>query len=496
MHNGNDNLVQVDAPSFHNSKMPLIRRSTKAPSSGADLSNLMKGAYDGRKRKGIDPGMVLFLICASLAIGFAITMDMKTASKQSGGVKQHLDEGVILSLEMERENDNTVTLGPHKARVAITKKGCPKPRLWMRVVGDALVSIPLDPENDDKRRWSASFSFPLEGTYSLEARWYGCDETATAFKGLSDPIKFKVKGGDSEGQLLKSRSSEPQVFPVGFWASKRKFKNPAEINAPYVWFSEAQKGTLPSPTPKLKSATSLGTSTVAVEGNPISGGFGTLSNYELVCWVGSASSALVRDAFLSIRGQINQQQRPFKFHYYALDDFAQPDKDWEGQKGGFRKCKTVLISVDEIVGELSQSDYKKQVEHFINEVLTCLHDDTFPIWMFTVNAPPMVLSQMCHSPSKHTHNHPCNDALFDLFEKRNNFPPQVKLLDNTDLVDPHFDSGLKDIHAVIAMRIFALVANQVDQWRDTNQIGHKEGLMRNGTLEPNVLQEEYVFEPL
>ena len=46
------------------------------------------------------------------------------------------------------------------------------------------------------------------------------------------------------------------------------------------------------------------------------------------------------------------------------------------------------------------------------------------------------------------------------------------------------------------MRIFALVAAQVDNWRSKDQKGLKEGLMRNGTLEPNVVEEEYVFEPL
>lgn len=178
-----------------------------------------------------------------------------------------------------------------------------------------------------------------------------------------------------------------------------------------------------------------------------------------------------------------------------LNDFTRPDKDWEGKKGGFRKCKNVLISVDELAADVSQADYKKQVEYFINEVLKCLHDETFPIWVFTVNNPPMVPSQMCNSPSKHTHNHPCNDALFDLFnEKKSNFPPQVRLLDNTDLSDPHFDENLKDIHSAIAMRIFALSANQVDAWRAMDQKGIKDGLMRNGTLEPNVVQEEYEFE--
>jgi hypothetical protein len=220
----------------------------------------------------------------------------------------------------------------------------------------------------------------------------------------------------------------------------------------------------------------------------------------LVCWVGSSTSSLIRDAFLSLRGQIDSQQRPFKFHYYPLNDFINADKDWEGRKRSFRKCKIVLVSVDEYAYEISQADYKKQVEYFIQQVLKCLHDDTFPIWMLTVNNAPMSnLSKMCHSPSRHTHNHPCNDALIELLDsnyKRNNFPPHVKLLDNTDLTDPQFDENRKDIHAVIAMRIFALVAAQVDSWRSKDQKGLKEGLMRNGTLEPNEVQEEYVFEPL
>lgn len=474
----------------------LNRRTHKATSS---FDSLPEKGHQSKKRKGIDVGLVLFLLCGSLAIGFVVTQELQThsKSKQIDGIKQHLDDGVILSLEMDRKNDRAVTMGPHKARVAITQKSCPKPRLWMHLVGAALVSIPMDPENDDKSRWSASFAFPVEGDYTLEVRWYGCDEEVNTFTGLAKPITFNVKGGDSEGQLQTTRSSEPEIFPVGFWASKQKFSNAESIQAPYVWFSEAQKGTLPSATPNLQSETTLGTSTVALEGNPITNGFHDLSNYELVCWVGGSSSSLMRDAFLSLRPQIDGEQRPFKFHYYPLNDFTNADKDWGGNKGGFRKCKNVLISVDELATEVSQSDYKKQVEYFINQIALCLHDETFPIWIFTVNVPPMNPSTMCHSPSKHTHNHPCNDALFDLFEgKRNNLPPQVKLLDNTDLTDPQFDANLKDIHAVIAMRTFALISAQVDQWRSIDQKGIKEGLMRNGTLIPNEMQQDYVFEPI
>ena len=478
--------------------MALIRRPKKGSSSSDVFHD--EGSYGNRERKGVDVGLVLFLLCGALAMAFALTQEHQAATKrtQIEGIKQILEDGVILSLEMDRENEFSVTLGPHKARLAIAKKGCPNPRLWMRLVGTALVSIPMEPENDDKNRWSASFTFPLKGEYHLEVRWYGCSEEETPFTTLAQPISFTVKGGVSQAYSLTTRSSNPEIFPVGFWVSKRKFKNAVSIHSPYVWYSESKKGTLPSATPHLLAETTLGISSVAIEAYEVSiNGFRDLSNYELVCWVGSSSAKFIRDAFLSLRAQIDEQQRPFKFHYYPLNDFSHADKDWEDRRGTFRKCKNVLISVDELPDDVSQAEYKKQVEHFMHQVVKCLHDDTFPIWMFTVNNAPMIgPSKMCHAPSRHTHNHPCNDALFELFDRSKRFPPQVKLLDNTDLTDPQFGDNMNDVHAVIAMRIFALVAAQVDQWRSIDQKGLKEGLMRNGTLEPNQSQEDYVFEPL
>jgi hypothetical protein len=266
-----------------------------------------------------------------------------------------------------------------------------------------------------------------------------------------------------------------------------------------VWVAEDKQGSFRNAAELLQVSSGQSKSTVAVEGNPVPKGFHDLSNYELVCWVGSESAERIRDAFLSLRPSISANQRPFKFHYYPLHNLAKPDIEWEGRKGGFRKCKNVLISVDELKESVSQSDYKNQVEYFINQVIKCLHDETFPIWMLSVNIPPMVseLPKLCHSPQKHTHNHPCNDALFDLFDKkRTSFPHQVKLLDNTDLSDAHFDQNSKDIYATIAMRIFSLVGKQVEMWRSVGQKGIKEGLMRNGTLEPNMEQEDYVFDPL
>ena len=477
--------------------MALSRRPLKSSSSVDSLHE--EENHGNRERKGVDVGLVLFLLCGALAVAFAVTQEHQAAAKrtQIDGIKQSLEEGVILSLEMDRKNDFSVTLGPHKARVAIGKKGCPKPRLWMRLVGAALISIPMDPENDDRNRWSAAFAFPIEGEYLLDVRWYGCGDEETSFTKLAEPISFTVKGGNSQDQILTTRSSNPEIFPAGFWALKRKFKNAVSIHSPYVWFSESKKGTLPSATPHLLAETRLGVSSVAMEGYQISTkGFHDLTNYELVCWVGSSSASLIREAFLSLKGQIDPEQRDFKFHYYPLNDFSHADKDWEDRRSGFRKCKTVLISVDELADDISQAEYKKQVEYFIHQVLECLHDSTFPIWMFTVNNSPMISSsKMCHSPARHTHNHPCNDALFELFDRNKRFPPQVKLLDNTEVTDPQFGENKNDIHAVIAMRIFALIAAQVDDWRSMDQKGLKAGLMRNGTLEPNEVQEDYKFEP-
>eukprot|EP00543_Licmophora_paradoxa_P010463 CAMPEP_0202457762 /NCGR_PEP_ID=MMETSP1360-20130828/14689_1 /ASSEMBLY_ACC=CAM_ASM_000848 /TAXON_ID=515479 /ORGANISM="Licmophora paradoxa, Strain CCMP2313" /LENGTH=491 /DNA_ID=CAMNT_0049077921 /DNA_START=76 /DNA_END=1551 /DNA_ORIENTATION=- len=461
-----------------------------------------KDNNDGRSNKGSsDFGLILFLSCGLIALVFAITQDLKAAGGltfATDGIRLPIEEDAIVTLNMKRLNDNEVSLGPHQAAVIITNSLCQTPRIWMRLKGDALVLIPLNPAQDDIYKWTATFYLPLQGNYELDARFYGCQDSDTTtdigYQTIQNQVTFTA-GNGGISQMLPSKSSK-NIFPVGLWLNKDRFREDATItNTDYVWFAKDKISSARQVGKFYVAKSNQGESTVTVEGNPMSSDdFNALTNYELVCWVGGESSAAIRDAFFSVRAEISVGQRPFKFHYYPMTDFVKPDKDWDDTKrGGFRKCKHVLVSLDEPEVPMSQAEYTKQVLNFLGHLVKCLQDETFPIWMFTVNTPPMKPTKLCHHRSKLTYHHPCNDALFEIFQKKY-LPAQVNLLDNTDLVGPIFElEGQKDVTAVIAMRIYALVGAQVKAWRGVGQMGRKDGLMRNGTLEPNHDHGPYQF---
>ena len=142
---------------------------------------------------------------------------------------------------------------------------------------------------------------------------------------------------------------------------------------------------------------------------------------------------------------------------------------------------------------MSQDEYKLHANTFPHHLVKMFDDETFSIWMLTVNLPSISNATMCAGPKRRTNHHPCNDALFDLFGGTKTFPDRVRLLDNTDLTDPLLDDGLQDAVAVIAMRIFPIAGLQVNTWRKSNQRGTKQGLIRKGKLEPNAVFTVYEF---
>jgi hypothetical protein len=113
-------------------------------------------------------------------------------------------------------------------------------------------------------------------------------------------------------------------------------------------------------------------------------------------FVGSAlaTSAVSRENFLSLRGQLAKIQRPFKFHYNKITDLSNPEVSMD-EKRMSRKCKQTWVMMDEM--EVSQEEYKKQVVNFLQGIEKCMHDDTWSIWMFTVNTNN---PKACHSPSR------------------------------------------------------------------------------------------------
>lgn len=238
--------------------------------------------------------------------------------------------------------------------------------------------------------------------------------------------------------------------------------------------------------------------------------FGELSNYELLCFVGNKTMQDVRASFLDLRGQLFKGQRPFKFHFYNVADLEKPDRYWtEEKKTSMRKCKHMLINMEEFVQPLSQREYQAQIQNFVGHLLKLMNDETFPIRLLTWTE-SAVGTPYCHSPFLPWSNqHPCNAVLHSLFQQDPPvFPPRVKLLDNTDLtlpVDVDGSGGGNEktsmrpyFLAAIALRIFVIVGEQVAAWRQVGQIGKIDGLYRNGEVEPNFKLEPYLRwgEPL
>lgn len=394
---------------------------------------------------------------------------VKSPAKEETGRVVMIDDKVKLVFDMNQiSSGDVVGLGPHAMRVLI-EGDCPQPRLHVRLHGDALVNIAI--QND----WSASFDMPVEGSYKVDAKWFGCEGSSSTPVSPAEAVAFTAKEGGYAPRMVSSNSSSPS-FPTGFWLSKAKFPSQETIKSDYVWLPiEMRNSTLPTTFYQESKATTV------MEGNPIPGAFSKLSNYEVVCFVGSPSAAgAYHQAFLSLRAQISSAQRPFKFHYYKVTDFTKPDQHWTDRHMS-RKCKHTLVSVDELDMDLSQQEYKQQVKEFLEGVVKCLHDDTFVVWMFTVNHVLPTSNRLCHSTSTTSqYHHPCNTALLELFQEKA-LPDWVKLLDNTDL--SYAQPEAKDLVATIAMRIFALIGFKVELWRKVGQAGRVDGLHRNGQIE-------------
>lgn len=467
---------------------PVYRRS-RPPS--IQTENLVyENEHVISKKRSVMPRwqtVLLFLLVSAviaLAAHHAVNVPfLLRRNKLSWMIQTQVAPGIMLKLGLSRSNDKTVAMmGPHKAELIFRQEAanCQSPQTWLRLVGDALLSVPMSLV--DTSTWAGTFSVPINGTYSVQVQWT-CNDSADSMQSFTVPTSLKMIGNSSVSSEIQKSKSSNHFFQEGMWISSEKFKT-GVVDQPYIWHDPQ---TAPTDATLIKALSSLGESLVSKEATVIPEKFQELSNYELVCWLGSQSAATIREAFLSLRPLLFPSQRPFKFHYYNVTNFQKPDQHWDDEtKKRFRKCKTIFVSLDKLdEAPMTQEEYKRQVQTFLGHIVTAINDETFPIWMITVNAPPMTASRMCTSSAMtSTTHHACNDALFSLW-KENTFPPRVKLLDTTDLVDPQFGSHLKDVFAVIAMRIYAIVGEQVEEWRKANQIGKVNGLVRNGKVEPN-----------
>ena len=154
---------------------------------------------------------------------------------------------------------------------------------------------------------------------------------------------------------------------------------------------------------------------------------------------------------------------------------------------------------------LSYNEYLSQITTFINHLIKAF-DETFPIWIFSIMEPPMLANNCFNTTTDgekilttiQNNEHPCNILLKNLINRQDGtssvFPNRVRLLDNTDLSLAHWErSEHNSIVATVALRIFVLVGQKVNEWRSVGQRGTVKGLVRNGITEPNFELIPYNF---
>ncbi|KAG7366383.1 hypothetical protein IV203_029053 [Nitzschia inconspicua] len=461
----------------------IKRKTTNSSGNGANFrsTSFHSSARSPKQSFLITPALVVGALCVAAYMFSETALFPSSQPKQykvPEGNRYPIENNVVLLLDLDEGSE---TLGPHRAKLLAGKNDCPNLGFWLRLEGDALETVLLEESGDS---WEGTFSFPIAGKYEIAAYWKGCDHPSSDVKRI--PIlNINVTGRAATSERSAATTNDfATLFPKAAWISSKKFHDVPKVT-PYVWHD-------PSIAATDAALITTSNSTVSKQGAtfPDNGFFlfRKLSNYELVCWVGSQSAADSRNVFLEERRSIAAGQRPFKFHIYSSNNFLHPAEDWpENEQSRFRKCKHILVSIDQIKTPLTQQEYATQVTRFINHLLKAFPDDTFPIWMFTVNESPMNPTN-CFPPyiARRTSDHPCNDVLKELFlGEKKIFPERVHFLDNTALSLPQLGENQEDVTAAIAMRIFVFVGKRVQEWRESGQEGKIDGLHRGGVVEPN-----------
>ncbi len=410
-----------------------------------------------------------------------------------------IDEGIKIGINWNESSavDGEVVknLGPHKISVMTS---CPRQVPYVYVSGDALLPIILLEKNH--LEWAGEFTLPMTGKFELEIMSSRCES--------GEQVTFKIRQFDIIDDSKHSSADAIDIHsPINFanemlakggWLSSSKLKIDITSEQPnkYVWMNPAL---INEEVHGIENANAL----VLKEGSVTTEHgfyeFQKLSNYELVCFFGSQSAKDLHESLLSLRGSLFPHQRPFKFHYYEVNDMVHPDRTWDVEtKKKFRKCKHIIVSIDKPEIPLSQKNYTKQLVKLIMHLTKAFDDETFPIWVFTTMESP-VNTKNCYDPQGlRSTEHPCNIALKKLFE-RSTFKERVRFLDNTDISlalptnDGVFAENQKDALGAIALRIFIIVGYQVKVWRDNKQVGHINGLTRGDVEYPNFELIPYDF---
>lgn len=166
--------------------------------------------------------------------------------------------------------------------------------------------------------------------------------------------------------------------------------------------------------------------------------------------------------------------------YELARDLQRPDQYWTVEnKKRLRKCKHILVNLEEFERPPSQKAYEKDIITFVGHLLKLMNDTTFPIRLLTWTESPLSATACHDSFLKRTTDHPCNEVLKNLFNPKDPFfPSRVKLLDSSDITMPLLGEHRTKAIANIALRVFAIAGQQVTIWRSAGQIGKVDGLHR------------------
>jgi hypothetical protein len=167
-------------------------------------------------------------------------------------------------------SDEDIGLGPHSAQLVVNPKTCKNPGFWIRLVGPTLVNVHLV-EATNKAAWTGSFSIPVQGTYHIDARWYGCDGQGKSSTPLPDPVTLQAVGTtvptDTNISLFSTGSS---------WTSSKGMESGDIKLSDYIW---------KNPDVPAQSFLKTAHSVLLKEGTVSPNGFfafGDLGNYELL----------------------------------------------------------------------------------------------------------------------------------------------------------------------------------------------------------------------
>lgn len=425
-------------------------------------------------------------------------------------------EGVKVAIEwnessssISRKDDVDVkNQGPHRINVLTTCGGVVP---YVSISGNVLQSVTMS--ESKHMSWEGEFIVPISGKYELKMSSPACKSDEIITLKLEE---FNVEIDNESNASSSAGKTQPQfktfkndMIVKGSWIASSKLnigkstseeqvsKEPSE----YVWMN-------PTLLDKEVNGIDGGANGFVVKEGSITTEhefyqFPQLSNYELVCFFGSQSAKNLHESLLSLRRQLFPHQRPFKFHYYEVDDLVNPVRTWDEQKQQtFRKCKHILVSIDEPAIPLSQTDYEGKMTTLITHLTKAFDDETFPIWVFTSMESPINSKHCFNSEGLRTTQHPCNVVLEKLFTNENVTPfsqERVRLLDNTDISlslpnnDALYESLQPDVLGAVALRIFIIVGHQVKVWRDNKQLGHIKGLTKGDVTYPNFELIPYDF---